>query len=66
MVLVIFFINMLDNLFATFVFEVDIDIRRIDPLWIEESFEEETVSDWIDVGNFEQVSDQGSGRRSTN
>ncbi|MFQ3587523.1 MAG: hypothetical protein SNJ76_07650 [Fimbriimonadaceae bacterium] len=57
------FRDVLDQFVPTGILEVHVDVGHRHPLRIEESFECETVFDRIDVGDADQVGDEGPGRR---
>jgi len=53
----IFLANVFDDVGAAVVREINVDIGRIDALRIQKTLEKETVTNWVDVGDFQQVSD---------
>ncbi len=57
--------NVLDDLGAAVVTEIDVDIRRGDTFRVEESLEEETVMERIEIGDPEHVGDETSRRAAT-
>ena len=56
--------HVLDDAVAAFHAEVHVEVRHGDPLGIQESFEEEVVGQWVDVGDAEGIRHQGTGSRS--
>src|SRR5262245_41781160 len=57
--------HVLDHVRTPVVGEVDVDVRRIDAFRVQKTLEKQIVADWIDIGNFEQVSDNRTGGRTT-
>ena len=57
----IFLANVFDDIGATVVREVNVDIGRVDAFGIEKALEQQAVADGIDVRDFEQISDDGTG-----
>ena len=53
--------DVFDDIGAAVIGEVDVDVGRIDALGIEKALEEQAVADGIDVGDLEQVGDDGTG-----
>ena len=58
-------VDVLDDLLASFVFEIHIDIRRLTPLGGNESLEQQTDLCRIDRGDVQAVAHGGIGRRTT-
>jgi hypothetical protein len=54
-----------ENLGALVPGKVDIDVRWVMPAGVEESLEQQVMSNRIDVGDAEAVGDDGRGRRAT-
>ena len=61
----VFLSNILDHLRAATLTKININIRRTDPLWVEESLEEQPKSHRANIGNSHRISDQRASRRST-
>jgi hypothetical protein len=59
-----YFPHVFDYVRAAIVREIDVDVRRVDPFRIEEPFEEQSVTDRIDVGNLQEIGDNRTGRGS--
>ena len=59
----IFLPDILDHVGAAVVGEVNVYVRRVDPLRIEETLEEQSVSDRANVGYFQQIGDNRASRR---
>ena len=57
--------DVLDDLAAPPLAEIDVDVRQRDPLRIQEPLEDEIEVDWIDVGDAQAIRDEAAGRRST-
>ncbi len=55
----VFLADIFDDLRASIIGKVDVDIGRVDAFGIEEALEEQIVADGIDVGDFEQIGDNG-------
>ena len=55
-------IDVLDDVLASFVLEIDIDIRRLVPLLRNEAGKEQFRCRWIDLGNAEAKADRAVGR----
>ena len=59
------FVEVLDDFFTPFVFEVDIDIRWLETLFGDEAFEQHVHAGRIDFGDEQAVADRGISRRAT-
>ena len=57
----IFFADILDDIGAPVVGKINVNIRRVDALGVEEPLEKQAVTDGVHVGNFQQVGDDGTG-----
>ena len=57
----IFLVDMLDDLFASFMLEIDVNIRRLLTLCGDEPFKEEIMFRWIDRRDPEDKADSGIG-----
>ena len=57
----VFFADILDDVRPAVVGEIDVDIRRIDALRIQEALEQQAVADGVHVRDVEQVGDQRAG-----
>ena len=53
-IVAVFFAHVFDDIGAAVVGEIDVNVRRIDALGIEEALEEQAVADGVDVGDLEQ------------
>ncbi len=61
----VFAVDVLDDLLAPFVLEVDIDIRRLIALAADEALEQQLGARRIDLGDAERIADRGVGRRAS-
>ena len=61
----VLFVDVLDDLFASLVFEIDIDIGSFVPLAGDEPFEEQIVTARIDAGDPQTKADSRIGCRPT-
>ena len=61
----VFLSNIIDHLRAATLTKVNINIRRTDPLWVEESLEEQPKSHRANIGDSHRISDQRARRGST-
>ena len=61
----VLFVDVLDDLFASLVFEIDIDIGGLVPLARDEPFEEQIVAARIDAGDPQTKADGRIGCRPT-
>src|SRR5262245_2657053 len=58
-------LNILDHLGSAANTKVNVDIRHGAPFGIEKALEQKHVTNWIEIGNFERVSNQATGRRTS-
>ncbi len=59
----VFAVDVLDDLLAPLVFEIDVDVGRLAPLGRDEALEQEVGAVGIDLGDAEAEADRGIGRR---
>ena len=59
----VFLADVFDDVRAAVVGKVDVDIGRVDAFGIQKAFEEQAVTDRIDVRNFQQIGDDANRRR---
>ena len=59
----VFFADIFNDVGAPVVGEIDVNVRRIDALGIQEAFEQQAVTNGIHVGDLEQISDERTGGR---
>ena len=55
--------DVIDDVGAAVVGEINVNVRRVDALGIEEALEEQAVADGVHVRDFEQIGDKGTGGR---
>ena len=57
----VFAANVFDDFVASFVAEIDIEIRHADTLGIQKPFEKQIILQRIDVSDFHRIGDNGAG-----
>jgi hypothetical protein len=63
--LTVFLTDVFDDFAAAFHAEIDVDIWRADPLRVEETLEDESVAEGVDISDAQHVGDEGTGGGST-